>query len=108
MRFTVQPRRIPLLNRIVAAIRIAMTLPIWIYQRLISPALPSNCIYHPSCSEYARQSIIKHGLLGILLAVFRILRCTGALFQGGEDPVPGHFSFRYLFGSYREFWQHRH
>ena len=95
------------LGRVVTLVRALLTLPIWIYQRAISPAFPSSCIYTPSCSEYARQSILKHGVLGVVSAGLRILRCTGALFEGGEDPVPDRFSLRFFLSRYRTFWRHR-
>jgi putative membrane protein insertion efficiency factor len=59
-----------------------------VYQRAISPFIPPSCRYYPSCSEYARQAIEKHGLLkGLILAVMRIARCH-PWHAGGVDPVP--------------------
>ncbi|WP_243547369.1 membrane protein insertion efficiency factor YidD [Pseudodesulfovibrio tunisiensis] len=61
---------------------------IWFYQKLISPLLPPSCRFVPSCSEYARQAIIRHGAIkGGLLALWRLLRCQ-PLCKGGYDPVP--------------------
>ena len=58
------------------------------YQKGISPLLGSNCIYTPSCSEYARQAIVKYGVIkGGGLAVRRIARCH-PFSEGGYDPVP--------------------
>ena len=58
------------------------------YQRFISPALPSSCRFTPTCSEYTRQAIIRHGVLkGIWLGTRRILKCH-PFHPGGEDPVP--------------------
>jgi putative membrane protein insertion efficiency factor len=35
------------------------------------------CRYYPSCSEYARQSISRHGVLrGGTASVWRVLRCN--------------------------------
>ena len=60
---------------------------IGIYQRFISPLLPTSCIYTPTCSEYAKQSFIKHGFFkGFGLSVFRILKC-GPWSKGGLDEV---------------------
>jgi len=87
--------------------RSILTLPIWLYQRMVSPIIPSRCIYTPTCSEYSRQAILKHGLRGVLLGTARVLRCVGGLYNGGDDPVPARFSFRYLFGSYRKFWSRK-
>ena len=58
------------------------------YQRLLSPYLGPRCRFTPSCSEYAQDAILLRGpLLGIALAVFRLLRCQ-PLSKGGYDPVP--------------------
>ena len=60
---------------------------IGVYQRFISPLLPTSCIYTPTCSEYAKQSFIKHGFFkGFGLSVFRILKC-GPWSKGGLDEV---------------------
>lgn len=80
--------------------------PIFLYQKFISPALPDSCLYEPGCSTYARESILKHGVIpGILLALLRVLRCTGLLFSGGEDPVPEKIQPGSVFGPWRRFWR---
>lgn len=65
-----------------------LILPIRFYQTAISPLTPPSCRFTPTCSEYARQALIKHGpVKGLALAIRRILRCHpwgGA----GYDPVP--------------------
>jgi putative membrane protein insertion efficiency factor len=62
----------------------------WIraYQAGLSPILPASCRYTPSCSEYARQAIERHGAgRGTWLAMMRLGRCHP--FGGrGYDPVP--------------------
>ncbi|WP_250258406.1 membrane protein insertion efficiency factor YidD [Dermabacter sp. Marseille-Q3180] len=58
------------------------------YQRGISPYLPAACMYTPVCSQYAVDSIRRHGTFkGLLLAAWRILRCN-PLSHGGIDPTP--------------------
>ena len=58
------------------------------YQYLISPVLPSRCIYHPTCSQYMVEAIERHGTFrGIYLGLRRIIRCN-PLSKGGYDPVP--------------------
>ncbi len=65
-----------------------LVLPILFYQRCISPLTPPTCRFRPTCSEYARQAIVKHGLFkGMYLAVRRILRCH-PWGGSGYDPVP--------------------
>lgn len=65
-----------------------LLLPIRFYQTAISPLLGPSCRYTPTCSEYARQALIKHGpFKGLWLAVKRILRCR-PWGGSGYDPVP--------------------
>jgi putative membrane protein insertion efficiency factor len=62
-------------------------LPIRLYQKLISPALPRRCKYEPTCSAYAVEALRRHGVLrGSVMAVWRVLRCN-PLSHGGYDPV---------------------
>lgn len=69
--------------------RILLLLPIRLYQKTISPALPeSTCRFYPSCSHYGYQAIFKHGAIkGSHLAASRVLRCN-PFNTGGYDPVP--------------------
>lgn len=58
------------------------------YQTCISPLTPAACRYTPTCSQYAKEAIIKHGpLKGSWLALKRILRCN-PWGGSGYDPVP--------------------
>ena len=58
------------------------------YQVFLSPLCPGCCRYYPTCSQYAFESIKKHGpAKGSYLAVKRILRCN-PFSKGGIDPVP--------------------
>jgi len=62
-----------------------------IYKKYLSPLLNSGCRYRPTCSQYAAESLIKHGALkGSVLAAWRILRCNH-FSKGGYDPVPDNF-----------------
>ncbi|MEL7058512.1 MAG: membrane protein insertion efficiency factor YidD [Acidobacteriota bacterium] len=55
------------------------------YKRWISPLLPRACRYSPTCSEYARLAILRHGALrGSFLALWRVLRCQ-PMCPGGID-----------------------
>lgn len=63
-------------------------LPIRFYQLCISPMLPNACRFTPTCSQYAVEAIMKHGIFrGTWLAVRRILRCH-PWGGSGYDPVP--------------------
>ena len=67
-------------------LRRVVTAPIRFYSRFISPALPPRCKYYPSCSAYAVGSIERYGILrGLVLAVWRLLRCN-PWSHGGYDP----------------------
>lgn len=75
------------------AIRVIVAL-IELYQKTLSPdhgwfsALHPNgfCKFHPTCSEYAKQSLETHGIAGILPSAARILRCN-PFSSGGLDPI---------------------
>jgi putative membrane protein insertion efficiency factor len=59
-----------------------------LYQRLLSPLSPPSCRFYPSCSEYARQAIEKHGAFrGTWLTLRRLVKCH-PWHPGGPDPVP--------------------
>jgi putative membrane protein insertion efficiency factor len=68
--------------------------PVRLYQRVISPALPRRCKYHPTCSAYAMQAVERYGILrGVVLAGWRLLRCN-PFSHGGYDPVSAQTLFR--------------
>jgi putative membrane protein insertion efficiency factor len=75
-------------------IRLVVLIPLRAYQRLLSPVFGTRCKYHPSCSEYAAQSIERFGILrGLVLAGWRLLRCN-PWSDGGFDPVDDQQLFR--------------
>ncbi|MGH8713089.1 MAG: membrane protein insertion efficiency factor YidD [Casimicrobiaceae bacterium] len=58
------------------------------YRFAVSPLLGANCRFYPSCSDYARESIERHGVArGVWLAARRLSRCH-PYHPGGYDPVP--------------------
>lgn len=76
-------------------IRRVVVLPIRLYQRAISPALPRRCKYEPTCSAYAAQAVQEFGILrGLVLAAWRLLRCN-PFSHGGFDPVSAQRLFRH-------------
>ncbi|MCI1268686.1 MAG: membrane protein insertion efficiency factor YidD [Ruminococcus sp.] len=71
-----------------------LELLIIIYRKLISPMFPPCCRYYPTCSSYALQAVQKFGFVrGLILAVWRLLRCN-PWSAGGIDPVPEKFTLR--------------
>ena len=70
----------------------ALILLIKFYKYFVSPYLPSNCRYLPTCSEYFMDSVKLNGSIkGTILGLKRILRCHPIKFLGGSsgfDPAP--------------------
>jgi len=63
--------------------------PIRLYQRYISPGLPANCRYYPTCSAYAVEALQEWGALrGSWLALRRLGRCQPWSRREHFDPVP--------------------
>ena len=73
---------------IIKGLGMILLVPIFFYQRWISPMFPPTCRFTPTCSQYAVEAIKKHGpFYGLFLAVRRILRCH-PWGGSGYDPVP--------------------
>jgi len=68
-------------------VRYLFTLPIKIYQLLLSPFLGKNCRFEPTCSYYSIESINKYGVIkGTRLSIQRILKCH-PWGGSGYDPI---------------------
>ena len=68
--------------------------PVHVYRRVVSPALPARCRYHPSCSSYAVEAVRRHGILrGGVLSAWRLLRCN-PWSHGGIDRVEDQTLFK--------------
>jgi len=68
-------------------------LPIYLYKKFLSGAIKalfgSGCRFIPTCGDYAKDAIEKHGIiLGLSLSARRLIRCN-PLGGAGYDPVPG-------------------
>ena len=75
------------MNRLQAACRRALCLPIRAYQYTLSPWIGRSCRFTPSCSNYTMQAILTHGCIkGILLGAWRIARCN-PLGKWGYDGI---------------------
>lgn len=46
------------------------------YKRYITAQDNSACPFTPSCSQYMREAVQKHGVLGIIMGIERLRRCT--------------------------------
>ncbi len=58
------------------------------YQYLLRPWWGRQCRFVPTCSDYALESLERHGALhGSWLAARRVARCHPWC-EGGFDPVP--------------------
>ena len=77
-----RPKSVP--QKVMRAILLSL---LKVYKAVISPWLPPSCRFVPTCSEYAREAIERHGALrGSGMAVWRLLRCQ-PFCAGGYDPV---------------------
>ncbi len=63
-----------------------------LYKYLVSPYLPSNCRYMPTCSDYFIDCLKLNGFFkGSFLGIKRIMKCHPIKFLGGNsgfDPAP--------------------
>lgn len=58
------------------------------YRKYFSMTYLPTCRFMPTCSQYAYEAVLKHGVIkGGLLAIWRILRCN-PFGKSGYDPVP--------------------
>ena len=58
------------------------------YQLTLSLLIGNDCRFYPSCSQYTKEAIEKHGSIkGSWLGVRRICSCH-PWHEGGFDPVP--------------------
>lgn len=68
---------------------------IWFYQKLISfdhgllkKTTPyGQCKFYPTCSEYAKQALLKYGFIkGTIMTVGRLLKCNPWGKGGIDEP----------------------
>lgn len=64
------------------------------YQNFISPVLPNNCRFYPTCSQYCLESLRRFGLFkGIFYSFMRIKDCH-PYGKSGFDPVKENIKFK--------------
>jgi len=52
------------------------------FQRYISPVDGVRCQLYPTCSQYGRRTVRKHGaILGFVMIAGRLMRCNGGVPQ---------------------------
>ena len=54
--------------------------------QLFSSTREPRCKYYPSCSNYAATAIRRYGFKGLLMSIWRVLRCN-PWSEGGLDYV---------------------
>jgi len=66
------------------------------YRSTLSPLMPRNCRFLPTCSQYGLDAIKRYGSIrGGLLTAWRILRCNpigGSGYDAPQWPPPGFFA----------------
>ena len=69
------------------------------YQTFISPLLPNNCRFYPTCSQYCLESLKRFGFFkGIFYSFMRIKDCH-PFGQSGYDPVKENIKFKKISSS---------
>ncbi len=65
-----------------------------LYQKTLSR---HTCLYEPTCSEYMLRCLNNWGAVcGVILGIWRILRCN-PFSKGGYDPAPeNYFKVRWV------------
>ncbi len=58
-----------------------------VYKATISPYMPGQCRFSPTCSEYAAEAIEAYGVIkGSSMTASRLVRCRPGV-EGGYDPA---------------------
>ena len=58
--------------------KLALISVLRIYQLFVSSQDQPSCAFTPSCSQYAKEAVAKHGpVLGVIMAADRLQRCHG-------------------------------
>jgi len=76
------------INRAISALAVfGLNLLYRLYKMLVSPLLGNRCRFYPSCSDYSKLAIEKHGwITGGWMSVKRLAKCH-QFHPGGFDYV---------------------
>lgn len=82
------------MKKLLRLLRQVFLIPVYLYKGILSPYFGGSCLYHPTCSTYMVQAVLRHGIIkGFIMGMARIIRCS-RWFYGGEDPVPETWSWK--------------
>ena len=65
-----------------------------LYQKTLSPLMGNQCRFYPTCSAYGIEALERHGAFkGLIMTIWRLLRCQPFSKGPWTDPVPEKASF---------------
>jgi putative component of membrane protein insertase Oxa1/YidC/SpoIIIJ protein YidD len=76
-----------------------------LFQRYISPVDGARCQLYPTCSQYARLSLKKHGgVLGFIMSADRLMRDNAGVSR--YHPLVSHYNHLYYYDPLEanDFW----
>lgn len=71
-------------------------IPLVIYQHVISEQLSTECGFEPSCSQFAKEMIVKQPFTSLFLIADRLTRCNGLSQTETEDYLINHRSAKVI------------
>ena len=78
----------PVHGRLARLGRVSVLAALRAYKLLLAPFFTGACRHLPSCSDYAAEAVVRHGVVrGSWLALTRLARCR-PFGTSGYDPVP--------------------
>ncbi|WP_221037108.1 membrane protein insertion efficiency factor YidD [Borrelia sp. HM] len=76
-----------ILTKLLLVPNLVLILLIKIYQQTFSKIIGFQCIYKPSCSNYALECLKQYNIItASILITLRLIRCN-ALFKGGFETI---------------------
>ncbi|SMP53827.1 hypothetical protein SAMN06298221_10758 [Sphaerochaeta associata] len=94
------------MKKTVKLLRYIFLIPVYLYKGLLSPFFGGSCLYHPTCSTYMVDAVLKHGIIkGSVMGFARILRCS-RWYYGGDDQVPQFWTWKTIKDGFILFKKH--